>query len=133
MTYVTIAAGIKTLLDTVDGLAVVYDHEAKELANYPAATITAAGHENSFADLQANKRMYSFYIRVYYRTADADTAESAVRTIVDDIIAAIEADVTLSGTCDYAMPTRSTWAYVEREVPLRYAQITVQAKTRVAR
>lgn len=133
MTYTAIAGGIKNILDGVTGLAVAYDHEPKELLQYPAATLTALSHADAFADLAANNREFVFTIRVYYRTEDASSAERVVRSIVDDIIAAIESDVTLRGTCDYAKPTGGTWAFGEREVPVRYCQITIAAKKRVMR
>lgn len=133
MTYTAIAAGIKNILDGVTGLAVAYDYEPKELGQYPAATLTALSHADTFADLAANSREFTFAIRVYYRTEDAASAESVVRGIVDDIIAAIESDVTLGGVCNWAKPTGGTWAFGEREVPVRYCQITLTARIRVMR
>jgi hypothetical protein len=133
MTYTIIGAALKTKVEGVAGLAVSYNYEPKELEKYPAATIMAVGHSNGFSDLQANKRTFNFAIRVYYRTAEADTAESIVRSIVDSIISAVETDVTLGGTCDIAIPTSSTWGWGEREVPVRYCQINVSAQKRVAR
>lgn len=131
MGYETIAGSLENIINSVDGVAVVYDHEAKELGKYPAVTIIAMGHQNEYNDLQANKHSYNFAIRVYYRTDDAATAESTVRGIVDAIIEAVETDTTLSGACDFARPTSSTWAFGEREVPVRFAQVNVTARLRV--
>ena len=131
MGYVSIANQLEVILSAITGVNVVYDHEPKLLEKYPAATIIASAHKDSFKDLQANKREFTFVVRLYYRTEDAATGESVMRTNVDAVIGAIEGNATLNGACDWAKPSEATWGYTERDVPLRYAQITVTAVVRV--
>lgn len=130
MGYVTIAAQLKSLLEGVSGLNAVYDYDAKELKKYPAATITAQGHQGAFSDLQANRHEYAFVIRIYYQTEDAASAESVMRTVVDAVMNEIETHTTLNDTCSWARPSEASWGFLEREVPLRYAQITVRTVAR---
>lgn len=132
MTYVAIADKLKTILTGITAIKKLYDYEAKELGGFPAATITSQGHRDSFRDQVGNRREFNFAIYLYYRTEDAATGESVMREIVDAVMAAIEADTTLSGSCDWARPSEATWGYTEREVPVRYAKIMITAVKRVA-
>ncbi len=133
MSYVSISAQIKALLLTITELNQVYEYEPKELKKYPCATLIALSHENIFGDLAANKRTYSFIIRVYNRTDSASNGERIMKIVVDKIIEKIESNVTLNGSCDWANPTKGTWTYQTREVPVRLCEIRVDAKKRVDR
>jgi hypothetical protein len=133
MSYVSITAQLKAILEAVTGLNEVYDYEPKELLKYPCATITAQSHQNLFNDTAANRRQYTFTIRCFYRTDDAATAESTLQGIADSVISAIETNVTLNGACDFARPTASKWLYAERELPMRIVEITIEAVKRVNR
>ncbi len=133
MSYVTISAQIKALLATIVELNAVYDYEAKELLKYPCATVTAMGHKNEFNDLAANKRRFQFVIRVYNRTDSASDGERIMKIVADKVLEKIEGNVTLNSSCDWAIPSEAKWGYVEREVPLRFCEITVEALKRVNR
>lgn len=133
MSYVEISEGIVNLLDTIPEIAAVYDHEPKELKSYPCVTVSAFEHDNEFHDLAANKRRYSFLIRAYFRTDNAQDAETVLRTIADNIVSTIESNIRLQNSCDFASPTKARWGYVEREVPVRYVEITIDAFKRVLR
>lgn len=134
MSYQTIKPKIIEILNTIADIAVVYNHDAKAFSKYPCATVSYSGHQNDFHDLAANRRTYNFTIRVYYETTDAAKAEEMVGKIADLIIAAIEADVTLGGTCDWAIPTEGKMLYAtDRDPALRLIEITVSARKRMAR
>ena len=133
MTYLTISAQIVTMLNTISDFNAVYDSEKKELEKYPCATVTALSHENEFADTHHNIRRFNFNVRVYYRTADIDLSEGIMQGEVDNVIATIEADPTINGSCDFAVPTSSRWGWAEREVPVRYCEITISAQVRLLR
>lgn len=128
--YTTIGSAIKTILDGITEFNVVYNYEPKELLKYPAGTVTAQAHNNEFASTRSNVRVYTFNIRLYFRTDTAEDAEGILRGLTDKVIEAIEADVTLSGACDYAFPISADWSFVEREVPLRAVSITINASQR---
>ena len=133
MSYVTIAAQLKILLQTITELNQIYDYEPKELLKYPCATITSSGHRNEFNDLAANRRVFTFIIRIYNRTDSASDAETIMRTVADRVISVVEGNITLNGSCDWASPTEGKWGFAEREVPVRICEITVEAVKRVNR
>lgn len=133
MTYVSIAAGIVAKLGTVTELEQVYNHEPKELAKFPCATVTAFSHTDVFADTAANTRQFTFMIRLYFRTDTAQDAETVLRNVADKVIAKIESDVTLNGSCDFARPSEGRWLFQQREVPVRVVEITIEALKRLNR
>jgi hypothetical protein len=133
MGYVSISKGIVTLLETITEISETYNHEPKELGQFPCATVTSLEHNNTVNDLAANRRVYTHVIRCYYRTDIAEDAETILRGIADKVIETIEANISLDGSCDFSSPTRGRWGYVDREIPLRYFEINVDAYTRVVR
>lgn len=133
MTYVSIATQLKTLLQSITELSTVYDYEAKELNRYPCATLTAGSHKNNFQDTAANRRQFVFTIRLYNRTDSAADGERIMRVVADKVIQAVETNITLNGSCDWAAPSEGVWGYQEREVPVRVCEITVIAVKRVVR
>lgn len=133
MTYVSIASGITAKLQTVTELEQVYNHEPKELAKFPCATVTAFSHTDVFADTAANTRQFTFMIRLYFRTDVAQDAETVLRVVADKVIEKIESDITLNDSCDFARPSEGKWLFQQREVPVRVVEITVEALRRLNR
>ncbi len=72
MSYVAIDTQLRTILGNVSGLNAVYDHEKKELAKYPAASVTPAEHKNKPGHTAGNKRSYLFLIRLYIRVDELE-------------------------------------------------------------
>lgn len=133
MTYVNIGNEIFTLLDEITELQAVYNKEPAELERYPCATVSASAHENQAGDTAANIRRFSFIIRLYYKLDGTNDAEAILRDMADKVIAKIESNVSLNGSCDYARPTRGIWTQGEREVPIKVVEITVDAFKKVNR
>lgn len=133
MTYVSIAVQLKTLLQSITELSTIYDYEAKELNQYPCATLTASSHKNDFQDTAANRRSFVFTVRLYNRTDSASDGERIMRVVADKVMQTIEANVTLNGSCDWATPSEGVWGYQEREVPVRVCEITIVVLKRVVR
>ncbi len=133
MGYVAIGTQLKTILDSVEGIEQVYDHDPDGLAKYPAATVQALSHTNSFADTAANIRRYSFLIRLFYRLDDDQDAELILRNLADLTLQALEENVTVSGVWDILRPTGATWTHVQRELPVRVCEITVEIESRELR
>lgn len=134
MSYVSIAAQIKVILQTITEINVVYDYNEKQLDKFPAVTISMAGHDNEFGDLAANKRIYRFFVRLYVRSDSDSDAERILRIIADKVIEKIENNVTLNSSCDFANPTRaSPPTFLEREIPVYMLEMTVEVRKRVNR
>ena len=133
MSYVNIAQQLVIILQSISDLAAVYNHEPKELKDYPCATVSAASHKDAFSDTAANRRIYIFTVRLYFRTDVAQDAETVLRGLADSVIGMIESNVTLNGVCDFAKPTEGTWDYQEREVPVRVCILTIECNKRINR
>ena len=133
MSYASIAVQLEVILNTITELHEVFDHVPKQLTKFPCATISAISHTDSFTDLAANKRVYTFAVRCFVRTDNAADAERILRITVDKIITALESNVTLNGACDFASPTKGQFQFIERETPMLVCDITLEAKKRVSR
>lgn len=134
MSYTTIATQIVVLLNEIDEISVVFDHEPNgELGQFPAATVKSLGHENIFNDTAANKRKYSHRIRCYYRSDDAAQAETMLRSLADLIITKFESNFRINNTCDYSSPTIGKFFGGDREVPTAYVEIYIDAYKRQLR
>lgn len=135
MSYVSISSAIATLLNTVTELNQVTEYEPKEVKKYPAAAITPLGHDNAPYDIAANRRVFSFIVRLYYRIDDGvgTTYEGVMRDLVDKVLNKLESSVTLNGSCDFSLATKAKWLFQEREVPVRVVEISIDAVKRVNR
>jgi len=133
MSYTAISAELVDILEGITELSEVYDAEPKSLNQFPSAAVSAKGHVNTFFDTKDNERVYTFTIRLFNRPDQPNTCELELRSIADDVIDAIEGDVTLGGTCDFAEPTQATWSIVTREIPVQIVEITVSAHVKVSR
>jgi len=136
MSYVSIGTQIKAILDGVSGLNAVFNYNEKAIDKWPAAIIVASSHSNKFSDLAANQRDFTFKVYMFHPTNTAtsdEDAEGILRALADAVITAIEGNVTLNGACDWASPTVGTWGYDQREVPVRYVELTIVARKRVNR
>jgi hypothetical protein len=135
MSYTTIRARIIELLEEISEIAVVTDHDPDKLAKYPAVTVEAGSHQDTFFDTAANQRNFSFLIRCYYPISSGrdQSAENRLSVVVDRIIEVLEAHVDEPGVWDIGRPTRAVWGKDEREVPIRFVEITFTAESRVVR
>lgn len=133
MSYTSIGTQIKSVVSGISDFNVIYGYEPKELLKYPSATITASSHADSFVTTSSNQRIYRFNVRLYYRTDTAEDAEGILRDLADQVIVALEANPTLSGSCDFARPISGNWIYQEREVPVRVVEIVIECLVRMAR
>jgi|SRR5581483_10907864 len=133
MSYITIGTEIYNLLNTITQINILYQHEPKELKEYPAVTISALGHKNIPHDTAGNVRQFQFMIRAYYRTDIAGDAESILRDLADKIITKLEGSVSLNGSCDYTRATEAKYFFGEKEVPMRWVEIMIEAVKRVNR
>lgn len=135
MTYTGIRTKIIELLGTIPEIAVVVDHDPDNLAKYPAVTVEAASHQDSFYDTAANQRAFSFIIRCFYPISSGrdQSAETRLIATVDAIVTTLEATVSVPGVWEIARPTRAVWSKDEREMPVRFCEITFTVESRVNR
>lgn len=139
MSYTSIGGAIYTILSDLipNTLNAVYNNDRKEIASFPTACIIAKGHRSEPWDTAGNKRNFIFIIRLYVRIAEGEQgsqdAETDLRRVADSIIETIEGNVTLNGTCSFTRASQGDAGFVEREFPMRYMDITVEASRHVLR
>jgi len=133
--YKTIKDQLVAILGTVPSLKVVYGKEEKAIGQFPGACVSAKGHVGQFHDSVSNLKTYDHVIRIYFRIDEANDAdyEDVLESTADDVISTLEHNLTLNGVVDWAMPTSSTWRFGEKEVPVRFIEITIQSKARIVR
>lgn len=98
------AAAISAAAITSQGNALkVYDHEPRDLDTLPAVTIDGptsfrrVAPEESESQLGATDWHLGYTLRVYIADDDPSTATGEIRTVVGQVVAAIDADETLGG------------------------------------
>jgi|WetSurSiteA1Bulk_404760.scaffolds.fasta_scaffold76058_3 hypothetical protein len=133
MSYSSIGSAIYSTLQGITDFNQVYNYEPKELLKYPCGTVTATSHSDTFSSTASNQRIFRFTIRLYFRTDTAQDAEGVLRDLADQVISTIEANTSLSGSCDFARPISGNWAYQEREVPVRVVEIVIECLKRLPR
>ena len=136
--YKPIKDQIVAILQGVSSLKQVYGKEEKAPADFPAACISAKEHTSSFSSVGTggvNKREYHHFVKIYFRTDEKNDAdyEDILESTADDVIAALEANITLNDTCEYAVPTTGAWRFGTKQVPVRFLELTVTATVRVKR
>lgn len=133
MNYTTIATKLVALLQEITDLAVVFDHDPDELKQFPAATVQAQGHQNRFHDTASNDRAFTFLIKLFYRLDSNQDAETILHSLTDQVIAKLEANVSLPGVWDIAQPTSTVFLKDKREVPVQIVELSVSLHARLLR
>ena len=133
--YKPIKDQIVSILGSVSNLAVVYGKEEKSIKLFPAACVSAKEHTAELHDTVANLETYQHYIRLYFRTDEANDPdyEDVLETTADAVIAAIDHNLTLNGTVDWCVPTSGVWRFAEKESPVRMFEIVVTSRARIVR
>lgn len=105
----TIRGNIKTLLQTVTGIANVYDHYEINPSGFPAIIFDISNNESSMLTDTENVRKITFtaYILVEIQVAGRDEAKDLLDTATQAVVVALEKkdNMSLSGAVDWIMPT----------------------------
>lgn len=111
-----IRAQIKTLLETVTELQVVYDYRNPTITGYPAVIFDMTNEEGTMLDDSNNVRVITFTLWIICELPVK--GESQAKTILDNATKAVinkleaKANDTLAGTVDWTMPTMGQRAEV---------------------
>ncbi len=111
-----IRAQIKTLLETVTELQVVYDYRNPTITGYPAVIFDMTNEEGTMLDDTSNVRVITFTLWVICELPVK--GEDLAKTILDNATKAVinkleaKANDTLGGTVDWTMPTMGQRAEV---------------------
>lgn len=135
--FTSIITQLKTLLESVAGVQLVYDYEPNKPTKYPFVSITPLGHGKSeYLSLRDAKREVRIMIRVYGHLHDTQkTGQTNLRTVVDSVINTLEHknNVTLGGTIDFSELSESNFQFVNKESQLYVCEIIYHAQVRYNR
>lgn len=103
-----IRAAIKSLLQSVSSVEVVYDSKQAALAGYPAVVFELDREQGDILDDVNNQRKLTFklWVVVEAATQGMDAAKDMLDAVTKDVVNALESksNLTLSGTADWTMP-----------------------------
>jgi len=114
MSWQTLSNQIKTKLESISDIQVVYDYPWLDFDGYPAVTITPSEMESDYETQQHNIRTYAFMIRAFLDLEIVNQAtlqkkvekgHEIMRGLIDSIVDTFDKDETLSGI---SMPTGKT-------------------------
>lgn len=132
----SISTAIVTKLGGVGGLQDVYNYVPDKPSNgrYPFATVTLSNWEGRFGDTIRNIRTYNFQVQVWSERTEAafgnSKTETIMRSMIDEILTAFDADTTLSGVVKFVRPVKGNADYEPREVgDTRVAEFVLECVT----
>jgi hypothetical protein len=72
---------------------------------------------------------------VYFRTDETNNPdyEDVLESVADDVINALEQNITLNNTCLYFIPVSGIWKDGQKENPVRYIEIVLASTIQAAR
>lgn len=127
-----VRAAIKTALDALNKVAVVYDHPVATIAEIPAVIIAPSDNEADYASTGNDKVTFVFKLRAYYtiqEEGNQETAERALEEVVDEILTSFRQRDILGSAADWVEPVPSVWEWEARgEAVYRVAEITLRCR-----
>lgn len=122
MGFVSISAAIKTILSAVEqdsstALADIREEPTIEFSGFPACSISPSASPSSYDTNVQDLRSYQWEISLYYIVNADDeglaNAFSAMRTLVDACLNALDNSNSLNNTAIMVRPAPSTWGLIE--------------------
>jgi hypothetical protein len=149
--YETIRQAIAKILEDSNLFEKVSDFEVSQLYAFPMACVSASSHNatnSAFSVIgsPAQQQTYTFTIRAYFNIVQSTTssedgqgdvtiienearkeAEDKIIELTDQMIELFARNRTLNESCSYASPISSRIGEMERNMIVKYGEITVQA------
>lgn len=127
--FKTIKTAIVAKVATLENVQESYGYDKSTLEGYPAAIISPSDNEADYGSSTKDRIVFVFKIRLYYlfkEEGEAEEAETALETVVDEVLSAFRERNVLGSACDWVEPTPSIWEYeVRGEAVYRVAEITL--------
>jgi len=120
MSFVSIIAAIKSILQGITDIQEVWDYDKGTFTGYPAVVVYPSENRNDFETTSQNRRQYVFTVRVHIPmeatgATDHEKADRVMREVLDLIIDAFDKKYTLNGAVQLSFATPSVWGYQTRE------------------
>lgn len=107
----------------LDKIQEVNDYSKTGFEGFPAVNITYVGNDSSFWSVASNQRGYNFVIRVYFPlnsqaelgayNNSKQLAEKTIADAIDDILDALDTDISLGATVEFMRAAPSSMGVVE--------------------
>lgn len=132
MSVTAIKTSLLTALNAMGSLKAAFPYETSDSdGKYPFACLTLKSGNGQFADTARNLRKHSFWIRVYQEQSKegqgVQQAETISVNVLDELLAHLDLNMTLSGNCKYTKPASYTAMYHRRELTVRILEIQLDA------
>ncbi len=119
-------------LNAMGTLKAAFPYETSDSGGkYPFACLTLKGGNGVFADTARNLRKHSFWIRVYQEQSKegqgVQQAETIAISVLDELLAHLDLNMTLSGNCKYTKPASYNAMYTRRELTVRILELQLDA------
>jgi len=127
--FASIRAALTTKLQGISQIQAVYDSFTANFSGFPAVMFEPSGDPSVFGSNRDNEHIYSFdlYVIQELTTQGRSTSIGSLSDAVDAVVAALEADPSLSGACMYCETMASSWDEVALpDGPIKYARIIVK-------
>lgn len=130
-TFAAIKAKIVAIAAANSKVNLAVDYDKPTFEKTPAVMVVPSGNEADFATAVHNRRNYAFTVTILvpYDPQGADDAESTLVDVVDSLLAAFDADITLTASCLMMSAAPSAWGFQERERVYRVATINLKCMT----
>ncbi len=137
MSVIAIKNQLMASLNAMGTLKGAFAYETGNPAGkYPFATLTLKSGDGVYADIARNLRKHTFWMRVYQEQSKEGQGVAQAETIgiavLDELIAHLDQNTTLSGTCKYARPARYSGSYIDRELDTRILEVQIDCHDLVA-
>lgn len=126
----SIKSAVVDLLEAVDDLQAVYDHEPLHLPGLPCATVHFAGFDAERTEVNSLTVTYRYIVILYADLFDAANSESTMEGLIEQALDALAADPSLGGESIFSEIVRGEAYWVElvnRQRPLRAFEIEIAA------
>jgi len=131
-----IRAAIVAKVDELAKVQKTYGYDPSTIEGIPAVVVSPSDNEADYGSTSQDRLVFVFKLRAYYTIAketEAETAETALEEVVDEILTEFKERNVLGSVCDWVEPAPSVWEYETRgEAVYRVAEVTLRCVKYVA-
>jgi hypothetical protein len=120
MSFVTIKAEIKTILEGIADIQEVFNFDKGTFGGYPAAVVFPSENSADYETTIQNRRQFVFTIRLHQSmektgASDHEKADRILSEVTDQVLDEFDKKFTLNGAVNFCLATPSLWGYQTRE------------------
>jgi len=106
MSFNILSTKIKSILEGISDIQIVYDYPWLKFSGYPAATVTPSGYDSDYETSSENQRVYIYTLRLFVNLNDVnkttykekvEDGHRIIRELTDTVIDTFDKDELLDG------------------------------------